>query len=83
MKNFYAILILFIVAWSTPAIADDNQVCFEWKQRQYLGCYEDNEQNRMFRGYLVFLRENNTIETCANICLEHRFVYAGVQDSLS
>lgn len=43
---------------------------------KYLGCFQDKNLPRMFRGY--FGRDDNlTIDKCINLCAFYRFVYAG------
>lgn len=76
------ILIALIAICFASCFADD-RICVERGKRQngrYLGCFEDHEKQRMFRGYLAHQRQANTIETCVKNCHNRRFVFAGVQD---
>lgn len=43
---------------------------------KYLGCFEDKEENRNFKGYIQ-KSHNNTIEGCCEVCRKGGFVYAG------
>ncbi|XP_063699189.1 xylosyltransferase oxt-like [Culicoides brevitarsis] len=43
---------------------------------KYLGCFEDREENRNFKGYIQ-KSHNNTIENCCEVCRKGGFVYAG------
>lgn len=80
MRNF-VILVIFLT-YCTTSCFGNNEVCVERKKSygKYLGCFEDHEFKRMFRGYLIHSHDKNSIGACINTCLSHRFVYAGMQD---
>ncbi|XP_063699188.1 xylosyltransferase oxt-like [Culicoides brevitarsis] len=42
---------------------------------KYLGCFEDREENRNFKGYIQ-KSHKNTIESCCATCRDGGFVYA-------
>lgn len=43
----------------------------------YLGCYEENEQKRIFNGFSQSF-SMNTPEFCSNLCYKFGFSYCGV-----
>lgn len=44
-----------------------------------LGCYQDDQTNRLLDGYYVNNKEMNSPGKCIEICLQSGFTYAGVQ----
>lgn len=62
-------------------VCPSNMVCMERVQRKsgrFIGCYEDNRLQRIFKGYATRLNYN-TKESCVDICLEKKFEYAGTE----
>lgn len=46
-----------------------------------LGCFQDDQTNRLLDGYYVNNKETNSPKKCMEICLQSGFTYAGVQYS--
>lgn len=63
-------------------VCPSNMICVERgvqrKTGRFLGCYEDCRLQRILKGYATRLNYN-TKESCVDICLEKRFVYAGTE----
>lgn len=49
------------------------------KSLEYLGCFQDHIQQRMFRGYAKDDYDHLTNKMCVEICKKFRFAYAGTQ----
>jgi len=49
---------------------------------KYHGCYKDDKKKRILPDYFVMLKDNNSPKTCADLCLQSGFQYAGVQYGL-
>jgi len=53
----------------------------EWKTdtigNNYLGCYEESQNNRIFNGYSRSFTVN-TPEFCSNLCYKFGYTYSGV-----
>ncbi|XP_063699905.1 sialate:O-sulfotransferase 1-like [Culicoides brevitarsis] len=78
MKTLFVLLIAIYV---TNTFA--KQICLETSDKKsgnYLGCYQDHENQRMFRGFVVHMTSSNSIEQCVKTCHARRFVYAGAQN---
>lgn len=90
MKLFLPIICLFLVfiGGAFSAYADNNVDCVTQTKDQmlltrtrhergkYLGCFKEQFLHRMFRGYYGE-DPNLTIDKCIDLCIFHRFVYAG------
>lgn len=75
--------IFFILISICFATCFAENICLERGKRlarRHLGCFEDHEKQRMFRGYLAHQRQANSVETCIKTCHNRRFVFAGLQD---
>lgn len=48
---------------------------------RYLGCFRDQQDERLLNGYLAVHKSNNTPRKCLQVCLQSGFVYAGTQYS--
>lgn len=45
----------------------------------HLGCFQDEQTDRLLSGYYVNNKETNSPNKCIEICLQSGFMYAGVQ----
>lgn len=48
---------------------------------RYLGCFRDQQDERLLSGYLAVHKTNNTPRKCLQVCLQSGFVFAGTQYS--
>lgn len=46
---------------------------------EYLGCFQDYNHQRMWRGYTKSEEDHMTANSCIQICKDFGFVYAGTQ----
>lgn len=81
--KLFSTFIVFAFIWIGSILAsniDEDQLVLTRQPRErgkYLGCFQDNINQRMFLGY--FGKDANmTIEKCLNLCTHHRYVYAGL-----
>lgn len=82
-KNIFTLVVLLCYLAHTLAddcpTSGDDTVTIKRVPRtfgKYLGCFEDKEENRNFKGYIQ-KSHNNTIENCCEVCRKGGFVYAG------
>lgn len=63
-------------------VCPSNMICLERREQRksgrFLGCYEDSRHQRILKGYATRL-SFNTKESCVDICMEKKFVYAGTE----
>ncbi|XP_063701812.1 xylosyltransferase oxt-like [Culicoides brevitarsis] len=73
--------VLFLAIYFTNVFAE--RICvdseIERKSGNYVGCFQDHEFQRMFRGYVVHLQQSNSNEQCIKLCHARRYVFAGTQ----
>lgn len=48
---------------------------------RYLGCFKDQQDERLLNGYVTVQKSNNTPRKCIQLCLQSGFVFAGTQYS--
>jgi len=48
---------------------------------EHVGCFQDDNQNRLLGGYYVLLKETNSPMNCVDACLQSGYPYAGLQYS--
>lgn len=48
---------------------------------RYLGCFRDQQDERILNGYFVVQKWTNTPRKCIQVCLQSGYVYAGIQYS--
>nr|QII57728.1 allergen Cul o 9 [Culicoides obsoletus] len=81
MKTFTPFLLLLVIYFANFSLA--KEICLETTGKtrgQHVGCFEDHENQRMFRGFLAHYNQANSIEACVNTCHSRHFVYAGAQN---
>lgn len=54
----------------------------EWKTdaigNYYLGCFEENNENKIFTSFAMSFISINTPEYCSNLCYKNGYAYSGV-----
>lgn len=66
------LLFNFLNFLETPAFTES-------QRRKYVGCFQDNMDKRIFRGYTERQTTKMTTDFCIDLCRKHRFTYAGTQ----
>lgn len=67
---------VFYPTWLPHSCPNGNHV-----PNRYLGCYIDNQEDRLLSKYYVVYKTTNTPKKCVQTCLQSGFAYAGTQYS--
>lgn len=66
----------FYPRWLPSSCPSGNHV-----PNRYIGCFRDQQDERLLSGYLALHKSNNTPRKCIQLCLQSGFLFAGTQYS--